>query len=626
MAFELFLETLPAYPVVEIRDLGIQIVHTGAILNVLDDDTGLAIKLHELVESNDFQDAITTGKFILRDGDNNVVTDLSLLSTDEKVKLSATDSVPGFLLDKLALNTSKVTGTLTGSGANEVITLTLPPNIIDNAVHTLENLGDGASRKAVSADQKNALDAASGPTGANPILTVSDAATSLFNANKIDGISVTTTGIAPGNILAFNNSTNTFEPTAFNPTAAGGWVSGAGVVHLQNSSDSVGIGTNTPTEKFHVVGNALVTGLVNGRDIAVDGSALDSHIANLSNPHAVTKEQVGLANVDNVQQIPLSEKGQPGGVATLDLSGKVPVSQIPDIPGAFEIKGNWDAAANSPTFADGGVGGDAGDIYIVTVAGNTTIDGYTDWQAGDWVVNAGSIWVKQDNTERVTSVAGKIGDVILASTDITDFTPAVAATPSVSANTAHRNTLSGNPHNVTATEVGKDVSQWNADRLRGVAINPALAPANLEVLQYNATNSRYESVNPITKFARLNVDTVVAGRSGKQRSGYLRGPTGSTMNVAPYVVPWGAKLTLLTITHDSSNNDFQIQVRVDGGAGSVLTANISAANRITILAADFNLTAGQTVEVYLEKGTNGSGGGSNISDPKVKLYFERLAT
>jgi len=66
-----------------------------------------------------------------------------------------------------------------------------------------------------------------------------------------------------------------------------------------------------------------------------DLSALDqrqtNHENNKNNPHNVTKQQVGLGNVDNVQQIPMSQKGQPNGVATLDDMGKVPSSQLPDI-------------------------------------------------------------------------------------------------------------------------------------------------------------------------------------------------------------------------------------------------------------------------------------------------------
>jgi len=50
-------------------------------------------------------------------------------------------------------------------------------------------------------------------------------------------------------------------------------------------------------------GTLIKDGLVDGRDLSIDGSALDSHIANTSNPHSVTKAQVGLGNVDNTSDV-----------------------------------------------------------------------------------------------------------------------------------------------------------------------------------------------------------------------------------------------------------------------------------------------------------------------------------
>ena len=56
---------------------------------------------------------------------------------------------------------------------------------------------------------------------------------------------------------------------------------------------------------------------------------LTSHIGNKQNPHGVTKEQVGLGNVTNVAQIPLSQKGVASGVATLGTDGKLTAAQLP---------------------------------------------------------------------------------------------------------------------------------------------------------------------------------------------------------------------------------------------------------------------------------------------------------
>lgn len=56
---------------------------------------------------------------------------------------------------------------------------------------------------------------------------------------------------------------------------------------------------------------------------------LTSHIDNKKNPHGVTKEQVGLGNVTNEAQIPLSQKGVASGVATLGTDGKLTAGQLP---------------------------------------------------------------------------------------------------------------------------------------------------------------------------------------------------------------------------------------------------------------------------------------------------------
>lgn len=57
---------------------------------------------------------------------------------------------------------------------------------------------------------------------------------------------------------------------------------------------------------------------------------VNSHIGNKENPHGVTKTQIGLDNVLNVQQIPVTEKGAVNGVATLDGNSKLIPSQLPD--------------------------------------------------------------------------------------------------------------------------------------------------------------------------------------------------------------------------------------------------------------------------------------------------------
>ncbi len=46
-----------------------------------------------------------------------------------------------------------------------------------------------------------------------------------------------------------------------------------------------------------VSGNISVLGTVDGRDVSADGTNQDNHIADVANPHTVTKTQIGLSNV-----------------------------------------------------------------------------------------------------------------------------------------------------------------------------------------------------------------------------------------------------------------------------------------------------------------------------------------
>jgi hypothetical protein len=114
------------------------------------------------------------------------------------------------------------------------------------------------------------------------------------------------------------------------------------------------------------------------------------------------------------------------GVATLDASGKVPVSELPAaVLGALSYQGTWNASTNTPTLTSST--GTKGYYYVVSVAGNTNLDGITDWLVGDWAVYNGTVWQKVDNTETVTSVNGQTGAVTLTYTDVGAF-PATATT------------------------------------------------------------------------------------------------------------------------------------------------------------------------------------------------------
>jgi hypothetical protein len=79
-------------------------------------------------------------------------------------------------------------------------------------------------------------------------------------------------------------------------------------------------------------------------------------------------------------------------------------SSITNAIGALNYKGTWDAATNTPTLTSGV--GTKGDYYVVSVAGNTNLDGVTLWGVGDWAVFNGTTWQKVDggNTSTITEL------------------------------------------------------------------------------------------------------------------------------------------------------------------------------------------------------------------------------
>jgi hypothetical protein len=84
--------------------------------------------------------------------------------------------------------------------------------------------------------------------------------------------------------------------------------------------------------------------------------------------------------------------------------------------GALVFQGTWDALTNTPTLTSSV--GNKGDYYVVGVAGNTNLNGITDWQLGDYAVFNGAVWQKVDNTDAVISVNGQQGVVNLSAVDV----------------------------------------------------------------------------------------------------------------------------------------------------------------------------------------------------------------
>ena len=203
-------------------------------------------------------------------------------------------------------------------------------------------------------------------------------------------------------------------------------------------SHAEGIGTIAPScQASHVQGKYNVWDFYNDRtlvDVIGYGSGANNRANIEATDHCGNKFLKGdvyiHANKDSsggtaigttlANKIDVSEKGVANGVATLDATGRVPYSQLPE--SAMEYKGTWDASTNTPTLADGT--GTNGDFYVVSVAGTVNLGTVANPRNVTFYVNdriiydgATSQWARLPAAE-VRTINGQTGDVVLTANDI----------------------------------------------------------------------------------------------------------------------------------------------------------------------------------------------------------------
>jgi len=114
-----------------------------------------------------------------------------------------------------------------------------------------------------------------------------------------------------------------------------------------------------------------------------------------------------------------SEKGFANGYASLDGSGKIPLSQINDaLIGSVNYRGSYNVVTNTPTLPSVAPG-NKGNYYIVSNL-KTVFQGDSVF-AGDWIISNGAVWQALNQSNRVTSVNGRVGNVNLKLQDVSRF-------------------------------------------------------------------------------------------------------------------------------------------------------------------------------------------------------------
>jgi hypothetical protein len=263
------------------------------------------------------------------------------------------------------------------------------------------------------------------------------------------------------------------------------------------------------------------------------------------------------------------DAGSALGVATLDASGKVPVSELPSaVLGALSYQGTWNATTNTPTLTSGT--GTKGYYYVVSVGGSTDLDGITDWVVGDWAVFNGTVWQQIDNTDAVTSVNGQVGTVVLTTTNIAEGTNEYFTTARARA----------------SVSAGTGISYDNST---GVVTNSA---PDQTVALTDGTGIDVTGTYPNFTITNTAPDQTVAISSGTGISTSGTYPNFTVTNTAPdqTVALTGAGTTVVTgtypnftITSTDSTTGTVTSVSASGGTGiSVSGSPITTSGTLTI--------------------------------------------
>ena len=89
-------------------------------------------------------------------------------------------------------------------------------------------------------------------------------------------------------------------------------------------------------------------------------------------------------------------------------------------------------------------------------------------------------------------------DVALSAAEI-DSLAKISIEADVAANTTHRQTTSGNPHNVTASEIGNTTAQWNADQIQGRTV-ASTTPNDGQALVWDSASNLWKPGTPLEHY------------------------------------------------------------------------------------------------------------------------------
>lgn len=185
---------------------------------------------------------------------------------------------------------------------------------------------------------------------------------------------------------------------------------------IGNGSNTVTLGNNNITDTYLKGDLTLPQGIYANGSLGNSGDLLTSTGTGLQwisgSDEFATNQQL-----DNYQL--LSEKGQALGYTPLNSGSKIDEQYLPDsILGQVTYQGTWNADTNTPTLPDPPPSTTKGEYYVTDVGGTQF---GIDFKVGDWIISNGEEWQKVDNTDAVTSVFGRLGNIQALASDYDAF-------------------------------------------------------------------------------------------------------------------------------------------------------------------------------------------------------------
>jgi hypothetical protein len=351
-------------------------------------------------------------------------------------------------------------------------------------------------------------------------------------------------------------------------------------------------GDDTLVEPSDWNADHTITGTVPVENGGTGASTLTGYVKGTGTTPMTASSTIPNTDITGLGTASTKDAGAALGVATLDAGGKVPVSELPAaVLGALSYQGTWDASTNTPTLTSSV--GTKGYYYVVSVAGNTNLNGITDWLVGDWAVYNGSIWQKVDNTETVTSVNGQVGAVVLTQADISGTVPTSRTLTAGTGLTGGGDLSADRTFAIDSTVATLTGTQTLTNKtLTSPKVNEILDANGNEVLGLLSTASATDYLaikNGIGVGVPLHISS-----------------EGSSANIGLHIQPKGTGLVTIS---DGTDFNKGIRFRSSGSAASAITlldAVSSAGHVVTLPDATTTLVGRNTTDTLTNKSISGS--------------------